>query len=365
MLFPLKCNTCLRFLKGVQTMCMPVETYRIATECFLQKFDIYWIRALNELGTQQAQLVSGNRLRPQICLWGYLATISPNEACSHNFDQIADIAVSIELIHKASLLLDDWIDNDQERHGQLAFHSEHSPQYAVLFALKMIGFSMSRLENTFSDSVVLPHHYNLCLNTLIKTIYSMAKGAVEELNLQKMDLFDSKKIREIIQLETAEILGNSMLIGYYAGVGNERNMQIEKIFKEQGDQCGYLFQALNDLEAFENPIQLKKHKGAINLDLFLGRKNLAISTLYQVANEKDRTRLLQVNEAELISLIQKYHIIESLKEELKSVYNNILSTGMTLQSVGLPKEWCEGLRWFLSQVKEYAETRLIGAGDTG
>ena len=345
-------------------MCIPVETYRIATKCFLQKFDIYWSQALNELGTQQAQLTSGNRLRPQICLWGYLATISSNEARSHNFNQIADIAVSIELIHKASLLIDDWIDNDQERHGQLAFHSEHGPQYAVLFALNMIGFSMSRLENIFSDSLVLPHHYDLCLNTLTKTICSMAKGAVEELKLQKMDLFDSKKIREIAQLETAEILGNSMLIGYYVGVGNKRNIQIEKIFKQQGDQCGYLFQALNDLEAFENPKQLKKHKGAVNLDLFGGRKNLAVSTLYQVANKKDRTKLLQANEAELISLIQKYHIIDSLKEELKSVYNNILSTGINLQSAGLSKEWCEGLRWFLSQVKEYAEMRLIRSVDT-
>lgn len=341
-----------------QSMRSSILTYHTATERFLQTFDLHWDHTLQELGSHQAQLVSGNRLRPQICLWGYLSTISPDEVFDHDYDHIANIAVSIELIHKASLLLDDWIDGDKERHGQITFHMEYSPQYTVLFALNLIGLSMHRLENIFANSLVLPHHYDLCLNTLIKTICSMAKGAAEELTLREREFFDNEKIREIVQLETAEILGNSMLIGYYAGVGNNRNMQVEKIFKIQGDQCGYLFQALNDIEAFGNPKQLKKHKGAMNLDLFSGRKNLAISSLYQAASKKDQNRLLKATEAELIDLMQKYHIVETLWAELQVVYNDIVSTSMTLQAEGLSADWCEGFRWFLSQVKEYAEARL-------
>lgn len=337
-----------------------IAIYRTATERFLQKFDLHWSHILNELGSQQAQLVSGNRLRPQICLWGYLSTIPPHEVCTHNFDQIANIAVSVELVHKASLLLDDWIDGDKERHGHPAFHTEHSPQYTVLFALNLIGLSMLRLENIFPNSLVLPHHYNLCLNTLIKTICSMAKGAAEELKLQKSDFFDNEKIREIVQLETAEILGNSMLLGYYAGVGNDRNIQVEKIFKKQGDQCGYLFQALNDIEAFGNPQQLKKHKGTVNLDFFSGRKNLAVSSLYQAASKKDQALLLNANEVELLGLMEKYHIVEALRDELKVVYNDILFTSTTLQAAGLSAEWCEGFCWFLEQLKKYAESRLNG-----
>ena len=136
-----------------------IAIYRTATERFLQTFDLYWNQVLNELGSQQAQLVSGNRLRPQICLWGYLSTISPCDVHIHDYDQIANIAVSIELVHKASLLIDDWIDGDKERHGHPAFHTEYSPQYAVLYALNMIGLSMLRLENIFPNSLVLPQHY--------------------------------------------------------------------------------------------------------------------------------------------------------------------------------------------------------------
>lgn len=339
-------------------MGVPIEIYHTATESFLQKFDSHWNRILKEIDSQQAQLISGNRLRPQICLWGYLSTVPPCEVHNHNYDQIANIAVSIELVHKASLLLDDWIDDDNERHGHPAFHTEHGPEYTVIFALNLIGLSMLRLENIFSNSLVLPQHYNLCLNTLIKTIYNMAKGAMEEIKLKKSEFFNSEKIREIAQLETAEILGNSMLIGYYFGNENNRNQQVEAIFKKIGDQCGYLFQALNDIEAFGNPEGLKIHKGKVNLDFFSGRKNLAVSSLYQVANKRDQSLLLNATEAELFDLVKKYKIVETLREELKVVYGDILATTTTLQTVGLPLEWCEGFRWFLHQVKGYAEARL-------
>ena len=69
----------------------------------------------------------------------------------------------------------------------------------------------------------------------------MAKGAFAELRLQKTDIFVRKKISEIIQLETAEILSNSLLLGYYTGIHDSVNPQIEKAFIAIGDKCGYLF----------------------------------------------------------------------------------------------------------------------------
>lgn len=337
-------------------MVSTIEKYQIATEQFLNNFDLYWNNMLNELDTKQIQLVSGNRLRPQICLWGYLATVSPCDVTTHNFNQIANVAVSIEMIHKASLLLDDWIDEDKERHGHQTFYIEYGAEYTVLLALNIIGLSMQRLKNVFPESTILPQHYNLCLDTIIKTICAMAKGALEELRLTKAELFDNQKIREIIQLETSDILGNSLLLGYYTGSGN--NAQVEKIFKRIGDQCGYLFQALNDLEAFENPQQLKHHKGTVNLDIFSNRKNIAISTLYAIASKKDKDALQAADEKELLRLMEKYHIVDLIKSELENVYENVLSESAILNTAGLPNEWCDGLKGFLAQVKKFAEARL-------
>ena len=334
------------------------QPYKMVTDQFLQKFDNHWKDMLHIVGGEQAQLIIGNRLRPQICLWGYLATIYPNNIQDCDLDYIANVAVSIELLHKASLLLDDWIDGDWKRHGMPAFHTEHTAYYTVLFSLNLIGFSLFRLKHVFPQSVVPPHNFFLCLDTLIQTMYFMAKGALEELRLQNDDFYHTTKIREITQLETAEIIGNSMLLGYYAGLKEDPNPKVEAIFKKIGDQCGYLFQALNDLEAFNNPQQLNAHKGTLNLDLFIHRKNLAISTLYEVARPDDREMLKQANETELLTLMQKYKIEKAMQNELGVIYSDILSTTSTLETASLSKQWCEGMKNFLGYVKQYAEKRL-------
>lgn len=336
------------------------NVYNTITTRFLRSFESFWDEILKEICTQQAQMIIGNRLRPQICLWGYLATVQPDEFCSHDFDTIANVAVSIEMIHKASLLLDDWIDNDKERHGQPSFHVEYGPHYTVLLALNMIGLSMRRLENVFSPSIILPHHYYICIDTLIKIISDMAQGALEELRLEPSDYFNRNKVREIAQLETSSIISNSFLLGYYVGVGDKRNEQVENAFKKIGDQCGYLFQGLNDLEAYGNPEQLKNHKGSLNLDLLSNRKNLAVATLYAIANKRDQALLRQANEEDLLRLMKKYRIVESIVSELNTVYKDILSSAVALCSLGLPSDWCKGLCWFLGRVKGFAEERLKG-----
>ncbi len=72
--------------------------YNAATKNFLENFDIFWNNTINSLGLDGAQLKIGNRLRPQISLWGYLATITPSNVATHDYSYIANVAVSIELV---------------------------------------------------------------------------------------------------------------------------------------------------------------------------------------------------------------------------------------------------------------------------
>ena len=332
--------------------------YYLATQMFLVKFEELWSVAVNSINIDGEQLKGGNRLRPQICLWGYLLTINPSRVQEHDYTMIANVAVSIELVHKALLLIDDWIDNDSERHGKRAFHIEYSPQQAVLSALNMIGYAMDRLDGVFANHITPSHNYYLCLNTLVKTVHSMAEGALAELRLENLDFFNRGKIEEIMQLETAEILGNSMLLGYYAGVGANVSKHIEKKLKEFGDKCGYLFQAFNDMEAFANPQKLVTHKGGWNLDYQSRRKNIAVVTLFELANERDRKAILESNESSLLRLMEKYQVLNTLKRELDNLYGNLIESCFADFSNDIPDYWAHGLRNFLIYIKEFAEERL-------
>lgn len=85
-----------------------------------------------------------------------------------------------------------------------------------------------------------------------------------------------------------------------------------------------------------------------------------MATLYEIANKRDQALLHQADEAELLRLIKKYRIVELIVTELNTIYEDILSSAVNLSSLGLPIDWCEGLCWFLSRVKKFAEERLKG-----
>ena len=321
-------------------------------------FETNWQYALNELHTAQVQLTSGSRLRPQLTLLGYLATINSKCWETDNLSLAAQVAVSIELIHKASLLLDDWIDGDNQRHGRPAFHTETTPEQAVLLAVKMVGLSMHRLRGIFPPGVVMPHSYFLCMDTLIDTIYSMASGAYQELTTKPADLYNFESVREIARLETAEIIGNSILMGFYSNLGSRRFPEVEAQFKKIGDKCGYIFQAMNDMEVFSKPTALREHKGHLNFDISAKRKSLTISLLYQIASKRDRAKLEQADRDELCELSQKYQIVKCYMHELEKEYSSLLEDTTVLASMGVSPEWCDLFRAFLEIIKTTAENRL-------
>ncbi len=331
--------------------------YERITTAFLNEFDSYWIEMLETINCKQIQLIQGNRLRPQICLWGYLATLSFNE--KQSLELIASVSVSIEMIHKASIMLDDWIDEDCERHGNPAFHTEYSPQNTVITALTIIGFSLKRLKQIIPNtSLNLPHYYFLCLDTLIDTIYSMADGALKELNLNVANIYNIESIQEITQLETSAIIGNSMLIGYYTGLAEKGpNSIIVDKFKLIGDMCGYIFQTMNDLEIFSNPQKLYAHKGNFNSDITKKRKNIAIATLYDVASSNDK-KIIAHKQENLLYFMKKYNISEILKYQLLDIYNLLKKNVFELEEIGISKGWINNFLCFLDYIKNFGEDRL-------
>lgn len=332
----------------------------LITQSFISEFDVQWNLMLNELGLNQFQLNEGNRLRPQMCLWGYLAAIPELPKLPTSLSNIAITSVSLEMIHKASLLIDDWIDDDDIRHGKPSYHVEYSPQEAVLVALNLIGFSMIRLKKIFTDStIILPFHYFTYLDTILSTIYSMAQGALMELKLTDKDFFDSSKIKHIIQLETAEILGNSLLLGYYTGLGEkEKNIEVENFFHIIGEQCGFLFQVMNDLEVFSNPHKLYLHKGNLNFDILKKRKNYAVSVLYEMANSNDKLLLEKETSFNIIPFMEKYHVLKIIRRQLENIYSDLQNKVNDLSKLGLSSWWCNGFNDFLNYVKKFGESRL-------
>lgn len=318
---------------------------------FLSAFEHAWSETLEHYKCSQAQLNSGSRLRPLMVLWGYLATVDHQN--SVDVEYIANVAVSVELIHKGTILLDDWIDQDEARHGEKAFHVEFDPYYTVILALHMVSDSMVRLKAILPLDARLANNYFTCADILAQTIFSMSKGALEELRLGN-NILDLEHIKMIARLETAEIIGNAMQLGYFAGGGNE--LSISKLFKRMGDQFGYLFQAMNDLEAFYNAEALSTHKGVVNDDISISRKNLGVALLYNVAKPADQKLILDMTPEIIYDLMQMYHILDFILKKTELYYDNIFTE--LKKNSGLSSEWINGYIRFMRRMKYKAYEKL-------
>lgn len=327
-----------------------LKDYDAMTKDFLVLFTTEWHRSLEKIGCTQKQLVVGSRLRPQIVLWGYLAGVDMRKELELDIPVYA--AVSVELIHKASLLLDDWIDNDDERHGEHAFHIDYGEHLAVMTAMKMVAALFSNLLHSSSENTTKI----ILIEFLVRTATAMTDGVISELSLNDETMFDLNLIKQIAQMETSEIIGNSLLMGY--ALSGQANDTLIPYLKKIGDLSGYLFQTLNDLESFSNVHLNKQHKGKENFDVNRNRKNIIVAYLHALLTKKELIKIASADIGYIASLYEKYHIERLVMREMELVFHEIENLIRAMGENGVSEEWVNGYTWFIHLLQRVALLRV-------
>ena len=214
-------------------------------QLFIKKYKKKWTETMPETYYQSEVVDLGHKLRPRLVFWGYLS----NASFDFNvLDDIAQVAVCVELIHKASLLIDDFIDKDTYRHSKPTFYVEYGIEKTIIYSLNILSRSLELLNNTYFKSKRLNSFYYRSMNDIIKTLQDMTLGVLKELDLDKKTLINTTEIKKIMHLETSSLITNSLLMGFY--LSGKDNVTIEKTIKSVGENLGYVFQILNDMESF-------------------------------------------------------------------------------------------------------------------
>lgn len=254
-------------------------------ESFINIFKRSWNSHLESFPKKYVsgeQLIIGERFRPVILCWGYILT--GNEFNKKKKEELSKLALHIELLHKATLLIDDLIDNDSARHGKKTFHIQYSNNEAILFAIYLLGDSLESLVDSLKE-LHFEQSFSDIISLFSRTIKEMTLGALQEVNLDSSEYLSNKLIKEIIENQTISIIKNGLLTGYKFGNGSlELNNTIDKI----GYDCGYIFQLLNDLEPFGSESINISHKGRNNIDILSSRKNLIVPFIYNSLKAKDK-----------------------------------------------------------------------------
>ena len=348
-------------MKVVQSMVYKKEDFYKIEKEFIDIFNRNWSDFLNSLFFQQQQFISGNRLRPLIVLVGYLATKQDLHIDSKEYEKISRLSLSIELIHKASLILDDLIDEDPARHGKKAFHIEYGTENTMMFAINLLSISVDHLNQMIHETPEFITLQEKGIKLLTKTMYDMSLGELKELNIDIGTLYDSQLAKEIIDLETSPLIANSLLLGYFAGNGNNYNE--EKTFSEIGYDSGYIFQVMNDLEPFCQQNKLREHKGRLNTDIGQSKKNIAVSLLYSLLSIQEKDRLKNAADTEeetklLIQYFNLYHIKSSFIREVDFIHQNIKERISCLPQYGISEHWCTLFTYFIEKIVLECKSRL-------
>lgn len=319
-------------------------------DSFKSVFEKRWIEYIDNFSTvhkNARQLRIGNRLRPCMVCWGHaLATDRIEEM---DFETIADLAIGIELIHKGSIIIDDYIDDDSARRGEITFHKEYSANEAIMFLLFLLGKATEQLAKYVDGTYVS----NL--------ICSMASGALRELQLTSNNCFDSGEIDKIVSGETIALIKDSFLFGY--GTRKKCILEMNDILESVAYKCAYSFQLLNDLEPFSAIEQNVEYKQNHNFDFERNRKNLVMVRLYQKCMPSDR-ELIQthINDSQLFNilsvLINKYDIKSVIIEEVEDSKRNITKDLRKMSSIIDNSECLEDFLLFINDTINLCYLRI-------
>lgn len=174
----------------------------------------------------------GKRIRPVLL-------VLSSKACGYTGGDAHILAACIELIHVASLVHDDVLDEAPIRRSQVTLHSKWGNKVAVLVGDYLHARVLSMLASRRSD--------DLALEILANAAQSMCEGEV--IHAYKNGEFEISQndYLKIVELKTGKLISASCHAGAILGTENPEYLNALITY---GDLIGTAFQIIDDLLDF-------------------------------------------------------------------------------------------------------------------
>ena len=217
-----------------------------------------------------------------------------------------NLAACVELIHSATLLHDDVIDESELRRGVKTANSVWGNQSSILVG----DYLLSRCFEMMVEDGDLE-----VLKLLSSTSSKIAQGEVLQLQHKgEADLLEETYI-DIINLKTASLFSAATKTGACLSGSNEKE---KKALESYGRNLGLAFQIADD--ALDFYAKEKLFGKEIGKDFFEGKVTLPMIIIFQKGNEEEKKFLNEIMKKEKRSekdfnntlyLINKYKAVEA------------------------------------------------------
>ncbi len=217
-----------------------------------------------------------------------------------------NLAACVELIHSATLLHDDVIDESELRRGVKTTNSVWGNQSSILVG----DYLLSRCFEMMVEDGDLE-----VLKLLSSTSSKIAQGEVLQLQHKgEADLLEETYI-DIINLKTASLFSAATKTGACLSGSNEKE---KKALESYGRNLGMAFQIADD--ALDFYAKEKLFGKEIGKDFFEGKVTLPMIIIFQKGNKEEKNFLNEIMKKEkrteqdfsnTLSLINKYKAVEA------------------------------------------------------
>lgn len=249
----------------------------------------------------------GKRMRPCLLLLSAKATGGIRE---EHF-RVAAIA---ELIHAATLVHDDVLDQGEMRREHITMNERFGNELAVLFGDYIFS-------GAYEMTVDLEDAY--ARKRLARTARDVCRGEVWQTgNKYNYDL-DKSTYLEIIRLKTASLFGTCTHLGAYLNDADTEQVEQLETF---GEHFGMAFQIADDyLDLAGTESTIGKSLGT---DLFKGKMTLPIIQLFSSMNDAEREEALDLLETHSRKAVEKKDMdqaFEQFRNELREHFMKWMS----------------------------------------
>ena len=260
----------------------------------------------------------GKRLRA-------LLTLQCSKICGYEKGlRDVNLAACVELIHAATLMHDDVIDNSKIRRGKKTLNKIWGNHSSILVG----DYLLSKCFEMMVEDGNLE-----LLKLLANTSSEIAQGEVLQLQHNKeIDMLEETYLN-IISSKTASLFAAATKVG---AIISEKDLKFKNALEFYGKNLGLTFQIADDTLDYNS--ELKLFGKNIGNDFYEGKVTLPIILLYQKLDDVEKEKLKSLFEKQIrekkdleyvLNLIKKNNIIKECYKKAEH-YINLASNSLSV-----------------------------------
>ncbi len=264
----------------------------------------------------------GKRMRPILIL-----------LMTKSFGKVTSVAqyaaVGLELLHTASLVHDDVVDESGERRGQASVNASYNNKVAVLVGDYILSTALLNIARTNDCDIVCD---------LAELGRTLSNGEILQLTNISNTNFSEEVYFEVIRQKTAALFEACAVIGAKAGGADKQAVEAARAF---GRNVGVIFQIRDDIFDYYQSADLGKPTGN---DMAEGKLTLPVLYALNTTGDSQMAALARKVKARNVSAEEIAQLVEFTKNnggiayaEQKMAECKALTDGFINQYIAQPQ----------------------------